>query len=191
MNDEFNVLAKESSVKNALDDLQVLLESQIESASRSFFLEFCHCFNLTFYLLIAPYKWKVFENKSELIPNAVSYGKNLFVGRYSTNGNNSVATIDAEGKCYFLRKGRNRSVTGCYYLWNEPGNFQWIQSRNGIIETGAVRLKFNAFAIGRIRLRNGKFAIGKITQDGLFYEVGNRRLKATKYFALVYKPLRI
>lgn len=141
---------------------------------------------LTFKNFTVPYTWKILENKDELEPNAVSFGSGLYVGGASFDSIYSLSVIDENGQC--SKFNDERTGSGCVYLFNEPGSFEWIPSQNGVVEVGAV--KFNNFAIGRIPSRDGKFAIGKIEQGFLFYGIGDKVLKAANYFALVYTPLR-
>lgn len=93
--------------------------------------------------------------------------------------------------CYFPRKGIEFILTECVYLVNQPGNFEWIPSKNGEIVKGAV--EYMGVPVGRVYHKTVVMRIGKIIsavgQKCIYYPYGGFEFKAYIYEALIFKPL--
>jgi Protein of unknown function (DUF3421) len=140
------------------------------------------------------YQWKPYLNANDAMINGVTIGNDLYVGNGVHSSGQAGAASLQNGVCIYPYSGLAYNLTNCVYLVDEPNQFEWIPSKNGVYELGAVRFSDNSYPVGRVKHTNGELRIGKIAGPGynkLYYSYGNLEYSASTYEALVYKPLRI
>jgi hypothetical protein len=103
----------------------------------------------------------------------------------------STPTMLEKGLCYHFIGEITRTLNDCLYLVNQPGNFEWIPSSNGVHELGAV--KYSGSPVGRVKHTNGLMRIGWISSHHQYicYAYGDTVFYSKEYDALVFKPHRL
>jgi Protein of unknown function (DUF3421) len=119
----------------------------------------------------------------------VTAQSNIYVGGGTHYSGASAPTMLANGYCLFAWGGKSYSLNNCMYLKDEPGKFEWVPSRNGVTETGAVRYK--GVPVGRVH-HNWVIYVGKISSGDrrIYFPVNGAELNKQIYEALVYDPNR-
>lgn len=138
------------------------------------------------------YEWKNYSSKLEYQKNGVGAGDGVFVGGGThPSGDSGPTSLFLKSRtCYFPWGTEAFKLSGCVYLVDQPGNFKWIKSKNGVVVQGAVEYK--GIPVGRVRHNGRDMRVGKITVDYriIFYPFRLREYNASAFEVLVFKTHR-
>jgi Protein of unknown function (DUF3421) len=128
---------------------------------------------------------------NEAVTKGVYAGDQIYVGGgFHPSSGSSAPTMLYNGLCYYAWGSNEHVLNNCMYLVNQPGNFEWIPSSNGVHELGAVT--YSGVPVGRVK-HAGTMRVGKISTGGgrIYYTYAGKEYDVTSYEALVYKPDRL
>jgi hypothetical protein len=140
---------------------------------------------------VTPPQWKSYLNRNEVITYGVTAGSGVYVGGGDYSKTETGPALLEGNSCNYPYRGLSYVLSNCVYLVNQRGNFEWIPSRDGISEKGAVL--YGGFPVGRAQHSTVGMRVGKISKEtkSILYTFGTREYRAYSYDALVFKPYRL
>lgn len=143
------------------------------------------------------YTFKPYTDGAEVDQYGVKVGDDLYVGGGMYNGRAVVAMFQFTNQgCYSSDEATESTIilpiSDCEYLVDEPGNFEWLPSSNGVVENGAVMYKgFNLIGRGFHLATYPRIGEVSRTRKCLVYGFNWEEYTVNTYDALIYIPHKV